>query len=249
MSCILRVFGRRFDVDRYLAHSPFQAIAVCRRGEPVFSSTQPDGRKLTHSGCNIEVSRRGFADFHGQVRDAIRFLRKHERTIRALGWIPGVESAGLHFGVVWRDVPAHSDVFSDVLLPGQRPPVCRAERTFEVVDRARSDHSPEVGVPLYEFFDRSQVERALQNDPFLRKSEKDKDSNCVFMLEGFERSFAFHHLQGNQVAVRVGLTHGCEAARGNLTQLGLLLKPKTEFLAELRAAEKAGTLMNRLVGK
>lgn len=36
--------------------------------------------------------------------------------------------------------------------------------------------------------------------------------------------FAFHHLEGDRVAVRVGLSHGCEANRGGLTQLGLLLK-------------------------
>jgi hypothetical protein len=35
--------------------------------------------------------------------------------------------------------------------------------------------------------------------------------------------FAFHHVEGNQVAVRIGLSHGCEVARGKLTQLGIML--------------------------
>jgi hypothetical protein len=35
--------------------------------------------------------------------------------------------------------------------------------------------------------------------------------------------FAFHHVEGQKVAVRIGLSHGCEAARGKLTQLGILL--------------------------
>lgn len=35
--------------------------------------------------------------------------------------------------------------------------------------------------------------------------------------------FYFHHLKGNQVAVRMGLSHGCEAARGMLTEIGFYL--------------------------
>lgn len=49
-------------------------------------------------------------------------------------------------------------------------------------------------------------------------------------------AFAFHHLEGNRVAVRIGLSHGCEAARGSLTQLGILLPIPASLKAPLQAA-------------
>src|ERR687898_774193 len=107
MSCILRASGRAFDVDRYLTRSSFRAIAVHRRGAPVFPASQPDGRKHERSGCNIEVSQRGFSDFPGQVRDAVRFLKENAAAVRLLRRFPGVESLALDFGVAWRDVAAH----------------------------------------------------------------------------------------------------------------------------------------------
>lgn len=112
-------------------------------------------------------------------------------------------------------------------------------RTYEVLDLTQ----PSRRLSLYDFFDKSEVQRVMNADPFLRKAKTREDAECEFTLEGFEKSFAFHHVEGNKVAVRVGLTHGCEAMRGHLTQLGLLLTPKPDFLTRLRAAEQAGTLM------
>lgn len=61
-------------------------------------------------------------------------------------------------------------------------------------------------------------------------------------------SFAFHHIEGNRVAVRIGLSHGAGACRGNLTQLGLLLPIPSALADDLRAADKrtAGYLMRDL---
>lgn len=116
MSCVLRVFGKRFDVDRYLARSPFRPCGVHRRGEPVAPLTQPNGRKRTQSGCNIEVSKKDFADFAGSIRDAIRFLRKHGPAVRALRRFAGVEWARLDFGVEWCDVIYQCDVLPEALV-------------------------------------------------------------------------------------------------------------------------------------
>jgi hypothetical protein len=59
--------------------------------------------------------------------------------------------------------------------------------------------------------------------------------------------YAFHHVKGNQVAVRIGLSHGCEANRGGLTQLGLYLPIPAALAAPLKAAAsgKQGFLMER----
>jgi len=123
-----------------------------------------------------------------------------------------------------------------------------ASHRFRVVDLARGAEPEGSAVSLYELFDRRDVQRALAADPFLRQHPEGKDweSDCGFTIQGFEYSFAFHHVHGDTVAVRVGLTHGCEVARGNLTVLGIVLKPRRDFLAQLKAAENAGTLMDRL---
>ena len=63
------------------------------------------------------------------------------------------------------------------------------------------------------------------------------------------RSFAFHHLQGDSVAVRIGLTHGCEAARGNFTQLGVLLPIPEAWKQPLLDAASRGLLMKNLTEK
>lgn len=99
MSCVLRVHGKHFDVDRYLrSDGALQPIAIHRKGHPF--AGRPGARKLTSSALTFGVSKRGFSDFEGQVRDAIRFLTKHERAIRKLRRCPGVEVASVDFGVV-----------------------------------------------------------------------------------------------------------------------------------------------------
>lgn len=52
-------------------------------------------------------------------------------------------------------------------------------------------------------------------------------------------NFYFHHIRNNQVAVRLGLSHGCEAARGNLTELGLYLPIPTAWSSSFKNAQQA----------
>jgi len=96
---MLRISGRRLNVDRCLAQSSLSPAVVYRRGEPRFPASQPEGLKNTRSGANITVSGRGFADFKGQVRDAVRFLRRFSRETSRLRRVQGLESACLDFGV------------------------------------------------------------------------------------------------------------------------------------------------------
>jgi hypothetical protein len=74
-------------------------------------------------------------------------------------------------------------------------------------------------------------------------------SKCEYSFpEDFLTRFAFWEVKGDKVAVRIGLPHGCEAARGNLTQLGIWLPiPKDLSEAFANAADKeAGILMKDL---
>ncbi len=101
-------------------------------------------------------------------------------------------------------------------------------------------------VSLYDLFDRADVDAAMAADPFLKKSKGDPDADCKFTLEGFDKSFAFVDFKDDRVGVRIGLTHGCEAARGSLTQIGIKLLAKEPLLSDLRAADAARTLYKHL---
>jgi hypothetical protein len=60
---------------------------------------------------------------------------------------------------------------------------------------------------------------------------------CAYRFgEELLEHFAFHHLEGDQVAVRIGLSHGCEVMRGNLTQIGILLPIPAGLAADLASA-------------
>ncbi|MBI5609187.1 MAG: hypothetical protein HY902_09950 [Deltaproteobacteria bacterium] len=101
-------------------------------------------------------------------------------------------------------------------------------------------------VSLYDLFSKAEVDAAIAADPFLKKSKGDPDADCKFTLDDFDKSFAFVDLKGDKVGVRIGLAHGCEAARGNLTQIGVTLLAKEPLLSDLRAAEAAKTLYKHL---
>jgi len=98
VGCVLRVAGRDFDVDAYLGRGVLVPVAVYRRGEARFP-TLPRARKSLQSGFNIVVSKKDVSDFADQVRDAVSFLARHRRAVRALRRRKGVESATLDFGV------------------------------------------------------------------------------------------------------------------------------------------------------
>lgn len=82
----------------------------------MYPASQPEGRKRTRSGCNIEVSRRDRDDFAGQIRDAVRFLRKHTAAVRRLRAFPGVDEACLDFGVDKKDAIVYWEHFPEELI-------------------------------------------------------------------------------------------------------------------------------------
>lgn len=75
---------------------------------------------------------------------------------------------------------------------------------------------------------------------------KNGTGECAYTFSEDNLSrFALHHVKGNQVAVRMGLTHGCEAARGMLTELGLYLPIPAAWKVYIENARtgKAGFLI------
>lgn len=114
MSCVLRASGQGFDVDAFLAGSPFSRPAVSKRREPTTGGDEPETTSL--SGFSLEVSQAGVDDLEGQIEEAIAFLDEHEHELRRLGSFMGVDEVCLTFGVRWRQLPAQTDSFPPELL-------------------------------------------------------------------------------------------------------------------------------------
>jgi len=111
---------------------------------------------------------------------------------------------------------------------------------------------------------------ALHRDPILAEALGDKPANlkelreqigdqelevprnpCKFQLPAdFLSQFAFHHLEGERVAVRVALAPVGGACRAATAQLGLLLPVPVAFSGALQAAAqgKEGFLMGKRPG-
>ncbi|MCP5419899.1 MAG: hypothetical protein H6970_07105 [Gammaproteobacteria bacterium] len=114
-------------------------------------------------------------------------------------------------------------------------------------------------VKLTDLFDEREIFQALSNDSVIAAALHDKtpenlaellqatDGGCDFYIgEESLSHFAFHHLQKNQVAVRLGLSHGCEAARGNLTQIGFYLTVPDNHRKQFEQAQTDDLLMSGL---
>jgi hypothetical protein len=117
--CVLRVSGKKFDPERYLASSPLKPYAVFRVGEPR-SSSRPSGKTHDVSGFKVDVSRHSGDNLVGQVADAIAFLKKQKQTLTTLQAIPEVEDIRLDFPVDLRidreSVFAQFDYFPPTLV-------------------------------------------------------------------------------------------------------------------------------------
>ena len=116
MSAIIRVYGKDFNVDAYVADCTLPVCTVKRRGEPVFPTSQPDGRRHEQSGVHVLASEAEFREFRTQVDEAIAFLRANEAELRRLRTYSGVETATLDFGIERRDVAVQSDRLPAELL-------------------------------------------------------------------------------------------------------------------------------------
>jgi hypothetical protein len=147
----------------------------------------------------------------------------------------------------------------EVSCPGTAHP--GAQTRYQTLNLARPDQLS----LLPDLFPEASVLKSLLAEPTIRAALRDlKPANppsttrqLVALLTQWSGScaysfppdllsrFAFHHLEGGNVAVRIGLSHGCEAMRGNLYPLGILLPiPKAMRLPLMKAqSRQAGFLM------
>src|SRR5262245_26935271 len=145
--CVLRITGKEFDAEKYLAVSGLTAYMVFRAGELQFES-RPDGRRHERSGLMIDVSRSSWTSLVGQVSDAIAFLTEHEQALSMLRSAPGVEDMRLDFPLDLRidrqKVMAQFDYFPPELVSragslGLGLEISIYPRDLEELARTRSD--------------------------------------------------------------------------------------------------------------
>ena len=101
MSCVLRVEGKTFDVDAFLAKSPLTPFDVFHAGEPRTAS-RPERGEHTGSGFKMDVSDASWEGLRAQVSDAIAFLDQHRQELERLRATSGVEDIRLDFAIYLR---------------------------------------------------------------------------------------------------------------------------------------------------
>ena len=81
MSCVLRVAGSKAAVRSFTARTSLPVCRVFIAGEPLL----PGSAKLTRvTGFNVSVSTAPGTDLPAQVRDALRFFKRHVRELRRM---------------------------------------------------------------------------------------------------------------------------------------------------------------------
>jgi hypothetical protein len=118
MSCVLRAWGKTFDVETYFKNSKLKPIAVWQRGQKFKRKIR--GRKSHRdSGFNCKVSNKGFNHLNAQIRDAIEFVKLFKRELRRLAAFPGVEKAGLDFGITNRAFSMKNIMVQSDVIPAE----------------------------------------------------------------------------------------------------------------------------------
>ena len=99
--CVFVASGLSFDVDRYLAGSPFKAMTVFRKGD-VPPKNNPDRKPRPDSGFVVLLSGDQELGLGQQLKEALAFLEQHESELKAVRQV-GVDNMLLDLGVQVRD--------------------------------------------------------------------------------------------------------------------------------------------------
>ena len=113
-------------------------------------------------------------------------------------------------------------------------------------------------VRLTDLFPEEQIVAALLKDKIVKKSLgkqqpkciseiiQSADGGCEISFYDINESYAFHHTKGDNIAIRIGLPHGCEVMRGNYTELGIYLPKPPQLAGFLEQADKQKTLQRNV---
>jgi hypothetical protein len=117
--CVLRVFSKRKTLSDFLADARIPYYSSHDKNTP-----QPYGREkgmpFGEAGFQSVVSKKPFDDLPGQIRDAIRFLRRHKADLTRLRDEFKVREMRLdfpiHLRMGYQDIVVQRDYFTATLL-------------------------------------------------------------------------------------------------------------------------------------
>ena len=119
MPCNLVIVGKNLDIDAFLAQTKLKGFTRTYKGEPRFRS-KPDGKKLEHSILGIQTSKADFNELDKQIKETIRYLKKHKDKLSYIKEVKEIDLALLDFGINLRidgdKVLMQSDRFPSELL-------------------------------------------------------------------------------------------------------------------------------------
>ena len=115
MSCILRVFGERLDIDKLISTVSMEPDHVWHKGEPRYKSS-PEGDKIIYSGAFFYASDADMEEPQIQIEEATEYLNNNLEAIKDMTKFSGVEEVILDFGIELRDVAIHSDYLTPALV-------------------------------------------------------------------------------------------------------------------------------------
>ena len=100
MDALLEFRGREFAVDSALADSPWRGHAkVWHHGEVTGKRSR---RVCEDSGFNLRIGGSGDAELEQQIAEVQTALQRHADEVRRIRAVPGIESACVRFGELWR---------------------------------------------------------------------------------------------------------------------------------------------------
>ena len=108
--CLFAASGLSFDVDRYLATSPFKPATVFRKGQ-IPPKENPERLARPDSGFVVLVGQSEEPGIGGQLGPATEFLAKHVKELRRLSEC-GADNLLLEFGTQMGKQLQHSDYLS-----------------------------------------------------------------------------------------------------------------------------------------
>lgn len=111
MSCVLRIAGRKLDVDDFIKRSGLKGF-VKRPRKP--GITRKSELRLQYSFVAGTVSKGGMDNLNKQVRETIAYLKKHKKKLSLINQTKEVEHATLDFMIVVKSVS--KNYFAQYLL-------------------------------------------------------------------------------------------------------------------------------------
>ena len=119
MPCNLVILGKNLDIDAFITKSKLRGYSKHYKGETMFKSN-PQGKKVIHSRVAIQTSKADFNHLDQQIKDTIKYLKRHMDKLNLIKETKEIDIALLDFGIHLRidkkKIYLQSDRFPSELL-------------------------------------------------------------------------------------------------------------------------------------